>query len=135
MLITTYVLDAKAAASNSFGRNLKTEDKKVTERLKENIEMLNISNEIENDDNAPNDDVAPKNEEEVQLDFEVVLCPDFNFKDDQDKLVIASGDPLSNFDEPLVRLEVVKRLEADYIHFRGSTKLPKNFAGTYIIFW
>ena len=62
----------------------------------------------------------PKNDDFIRLDFEVLLCPDFNFQEGQDgdMLVIAAGNPWSSFDEPVVVMKFVERLEKDYIHFK-----------------
>ena len=121
-------LDANAVASNPwYGKNrkIKEVDKRVTEKLKENIEMSLISAEMEvntqsNDDtqNTQNDVDEPKNDDCFRLDLEVLLCPDFNFKEGQDMLLIAAGYPWSNWEEPVVTMKFFKRVAADYIHFK-----------------
>ena len=139
-------------------------DKRVTEKLKENIEMLLISSEMEVDAQTKDDTQSqtniqntvdpqnnfdtqakidtqtkidtqikidtqtnigaqnnvdePKNDDCFRLDFEVLLCPDFNFKEGQDMLLIAAGYPWSNFEEPVVTMKFFKRVAADYIHFK-----------------
>ena len=171
--IPLFILDANAAASNTWhGKNMKMKevDKRVTEKLKENIEMLLNSSEMEVDsqsnveaqtkvdtqtktDNQTKDDTQsqtniqntvdpqnnvdtqsnvdtqtkidtqtnvnePNNDDCVRLEFEVVLCPDFNFKEGEDMLLIAAGYPWSNFEEPVVIMKFIKRIEDGYIHFK-----------------
>ena len=146
---------------------MKEVDKRVTEKLKESIEMLLISSEMEVDAQTKDDTQSqtniqntvdpqnnvdtqsnvdtqtkidtqikidtqtnvnePKNDDCVRLDFEVVLCPDFNFKEGKDMLLIAAGYPWSNFDEPVVKMKFFKRLEADYIHFKVCIKIRDSF--------
>ena len=134
-------LDANAVASNPwYGKNrkIKEVDERVTEKLKENIEKSLISAEMEVDtqinfDTQSNDDTQktqnnvnePKNDDCFRLDFEVLLCPDFNFKEGQDMLLIAAGYPWSNFEESVVTMKFFKRLAADYIHFKVFKLLKK----------
>ena len=87
--------------------------------------MSLISAEMEvntqsNDDtqNTQNNVNEPKNDDCFRLDFEVLLCPDFNFKEGQDMLLIAAGYPWSNWEEPVVTMKFFKRVAADYIHFK-----------------
>jgi hypothetical protein len=113
---------------------MKEVDKRVTEKLKENIELLLNSSEMEVDsqtnveaqtkvDTQTKIDTQtnvnePNNDDCVRLEFEVVLCPDFNFKEGEDMLLIAAGYPWSNFDEPVVIMKFFKHLEDGYIHFK-----------------
>ena len=131
---------------------MKEVGERITEKLKENIEMLLISSEMEVDSQTKDDTQSqtniqttvdakndvdtqnnvdtqtdvntqtnvnePKNDDCLRMDFEVVLCPDFNFKEDKDMLLIAAGYPWSNFEEPVVIMKFFKRNEDGYIHFK-----------------
>ena len=47
-------------------------------------------------------------------------------------LLIAAGYPWSNWEEPVVTMKYLKRLEADYIHFKVVLKFVIRIVGTFV---
>ena len=66
-------------------------------------------------------------EDDIIVNFEVVLSPDFRFDAMRDKLFIFAGYPISDFKSPCVVMEPFQELQDGFIHFKGFIVIFREF--------